>query len=60
MKASITAREKQRDVLHAEAADMSHDDQRQALGRRAHDIHVEAVAGRAALDRLVRDLVNPR
>eukprot|EP00291_Cryptomonas_curvata_P021303 CAMPEP_0172162008 /NCGR_PEP_ID=MMETSP1050-20130122/6431_1 /TAXON_ID=233186 /ORGANISM="Cryptomonas curvata, Strain CCAP979/52" /LENGTH=299 /DNA_ID=CAMNT_0012831947 /DNA_START=462 /DNA_END=1358 /DNA_ORIENTATION=- len=58
MKASITAREKQRDILHAEAAVLLHDDQRQALGRRAHDIHVEAMVGRAALDRLVRDLVD--
>ena len=57
MKASITAREKQRDILHAEAAVLLHDDQRQALGRRAHDIHAEAIVARAALDRLVRDLV---
>jgi hypothetical protein len=58
MKARIAAREKQRDMLYAEAADLLQDDQRLALGRRAHDIHVESVASRAALDRLVRDLVS--
>ncbi len=58
MKAGITAREKQRDLLYAEAAVILHDDQRQALGRRAHEIHVEATVARTVLDRLVRDLVN--